>query len=82
MLAPEVDVLVDRQLRHQVQLLVDHGDAAVDGFAGVVEGHGLVIEQHLAVELRVDPAHDLHEGGLACPVLTDQAMDLAHVHVE
>ena len=82
MLAAQEDVLVDRELRHQVELLVDHGDAASLGLARVAEGRRLPVEQHLALELGVDAAHDPHERGLAGAVLADEPVDLPDVDVE
>jgi hypothetical protein len=39
---PEEQVLGDAHFRHQVQLLVDHRDAAGDAVGGAFERHGLL----------------------------------------
>ena len=82
MLSSQEDVLVHRELGDQVELLVDHRDAAVLGLAGVLERRRLPVDEQRALELRVDAAHDAHEGRLPRPVLPNEGVDLSHAHIE
>ncbi len=73
------DVLGDRQVRDQRQLLVDDDDALLLAVADGVEAALLALVEELAVvcPVRVDARHDLHQGRLAGSVLANQRMDLA-----
>ena len=80
----EEDVLGDRELRDERQLLVDDDDALVLAVADAVEAALLALVEELAVvrAVRVDARHDLHQGRLAGPVLADQGVDLARADGE
>ncbi len=77
-LVAEENVLVDRQLGEKRQLLIDDGDADLFAVGDALEFLNLAAEQDVAViaAVRPDPAQHLHQGGLACAVLADQAVDL------
>ena len=83
-LVVEEDVLGDRQVRAERQLLVDDDDALRLAVAQVVEVHGLVLEDDLALvgAGRVDAGEHLHEGGLAGAVLAADRVDLAALDLE
>jgi len=78
----EEDVLGDRELGDQGELLVDDDDAERLAGPDVGELGFLPVEQDQALVLpvRIDPAEHLHEGRLARPVLADEGMDLAATH--
>src|SRR5690606_8767292 len=79
---PEVDVLGDRHVFHQAEFLVDGGDAQLHGgdrraerdrFTAPVDGAGVGL---------VGPGQHLDQGGLAGPVLAEQAVHLTGLDVE
>ncbi len=77
-LAAEIDVLGDRQVRRQRQLLVDDGDAGALGVLRTVDRQRLAADQDLAARIgAVRAREDLHQGGLAGAVLAHQGQDLA-----
>ena len=71
-----------RQLRHEVELLVDDGDAGARGLAGAGEPHRLAVDRDLAVIVGIDAGQDLHQRRLAGAVLAHQGMDLARARRE
>jgi hypothetical protein len=81
-LAPDEDVLRDREVGHQVELLVDDADPELLGVLGTVDGHPLPVEEELALVGRVDAGQQLHQRGLAGAVLADQRQHLAAAQVE
>ena len=83
-LVVEEDVLGDRQVRAERQLLVDDDDALRLAVAQVVEVHGLVFEDDLALvgAGRVDAREHLHEGRFAGAVLAADGVDLAALDLE
>ena len=81
-LAAEEDVLGDRQVRRQVQLLVDHADAKVQRGSRVGDLDRLPLEPDLAGVGLVHAGQDLHQRGLAGAVLADQGVDLAGTELE
>ncbi len=84
LLVGQEDVLGDRQLRDQRQLLVDDDDALLLAVLDPTEVALLALVEELAVvrPVRVDAGHDLHQGGLAGTVLADQRVDLARANGE
>ena len=62
---------------HQVELLVDHADAQRLRFVGRGEGDLLAGHPDAARVCVVRTGQDLHQGGLARPVLTHDGVDLA-----
>ena len=83
-LVAEEDVLGDRQVRHQRELLVDDHDPDVLAVADAAEVHRLAVVDDLAVVAagRVDAREHLHQRGLAGAVLTADRVDLAAADVE
>jgi hypothetical protein len=79
---PDEDVLFDREVGHEVELLIDDGDAEVLRLARAVEHDRLPVEDDLAGVRLIDPGEDLHQGALAGAVLADQPQDLAGMDFE
>ena len=75
--AAQRDVLGDAELRHQVQLLVDGGDAVALGGLDVGELDGLAVDEDAAGVRLVDAGHHLDQRGLAGAVLAEEHLDLA-----
>jgi hypothetical protein len=63
-------------------VLVHHADAGGDGVRRRTEAVSLVVEQDLALVGPVEPEEDVHERGLARPVLAEQGVDLSAVRGE
>ena len=68
--------LGDGEDRHQHEVLVDHADPGGHGVARPGEGHGLAVDEDLALVRPVQAVQDVHEGGLAGAVLAQQGVDL------
>ena len=81
LLVAEEDVLGDRQVGHQGELLVDDHDAlglgVVDGREA--DGAAAVVDLALVAASRLDAGEHLHERGLAGAVLAADRVDLALV---
>jgi hypothetical protein len=58
-------------------VLVHHADAGGDGLLGGAQVGGLPADEDLALVGPVHAVEDLHEGGLARAVLTDDGVDRA-----
>lgn len=78
----EEDVLGDRQALHQVEFLVDGGDAEAHGGDGRLERDVFAAPGDPSVVGLVGAGEDLDEGGLAGAVLAEEAVDLAGLDVE
>ena len=77
--AGEHDVLGDSEALHQLVVLVDHADAEPGCIGGRGDRGGPAIHRDRPLVRRVEPAGDVHQGGLAGPVLTEERVDLAPV---
>ena len=77
LLVAEHDVLGDGEDRDEHEVLVHHADAGRHGVAGAGEVLDVVVEQDLALVGLVQAVEHVHERGLACAVLAEQAVDLA-----
>jgi hypothetical protein len=77
-LVAQNDVLCDRQVRHQGELLVDDHDAPALAVGDVAEVPGLALVDDLARvgSVRIDAAQDFHQGRLARAILAHEGMDL------
>ena len=78
----EHEVLLHAHVRHQVQLLVDHRDAGLDGVPGGAEVHAPAAQFQVAGGGAVGPGEDLEQGRLAGAVLADQGVDLPLAQLE
>lgn len=78
----EVDVLGHRQVLHQVEFLVDGGDAEAHGGDGRAQGDLFAAPGDRAVVRLVGAGQDLDERGLPRAVLAEQAVHFAGLDVE
>ena len=82
LLEAQHDVLGGGEDVHQLEVLVDHADAVVEGVLGRADDHGLAVDLDGAAVGEVDARQHVHERGLAAAVLAEQGQDLAAVDVE
>ena len=73
-IAPQPEVVHHRHLRHQVQLLVHHGNAVLQRFLRGAERDRTATEQDLACIGMVDAEQALEQRGLARAVLAHQGV--------
>ena len=76
-LAPNPDILGHRHEAHQVELLMDHGDAILKRIERRMELDFLALEFERAGIGRVDSGDDLHQRRFAGAVLAHQRVDMA-----
>ena len=81
-LPAQEDVLADGLVRCEVELLVDGADAHLLGVVRGAKGHRLPAQDDAALVVAVDAAQDLHQGGLARPVLAHQGHHLSPARPE
>ena len=81
-LAPDPDVLGDRHEAHQVEFLMDHGDAVLQRVERRLQADFLALEAEGAGIGRVDAGDDLHQRRFAGAVLAHQRMDMAALQAE
>jgi hypothetical protein len=81
-LAAEEDVVGDRHLPRQRQLLVDRRNPPGPGVLGPGEFHHPPVEPHLAGVRPVRAGHHLDQRGFACAVVADQRHHLAAAELE
>jgi hypothetical protein len=81
-LPPDEDVLFDREVRHQIELLVDNRNPEALGVAWITDRHRDAVDQNLSLIRRVDPGQDFHQCALAGAVLADQPEHLAGVDMQ
>ena len=82
LLAADEDVLRDREVGHQVELLVDDADALLLGVPRPVEHELVPVHAEHAGVGRVDAGEQLHERRLAGAVLADEREHLAEAQLE
>ncbi len=75
-------VLGHGEAADQAELLEDDADPGLLGFARIAEGYLLAVQQDAPGVGLVDPAQDLHQRGLARPVLPDQGVHLPPAKLE
>ena len=81
-LPAERDVLGDRHVRQQVDLLIDRADPGLLRVVGRREVHELTADAQLAFAEREGAGDRLDERGLARAVLAHEGVDLAGEHAE
>ena len=74
-IASHVDVLTDAALRNGLQLLVDHGDAPVQGIQGTLDLNRLPFINDFALVHVINAEHAFHQRGLAGAVFAHEGMD-------
>ena len=72
----------DGEHGHEHEMLVDHADSRGHGIAGAGELHRLVVDEDLSPIGVVESVEDIHHGGFAGAVLTQQSVDLARLDGE
>ena len=75
-LPPQHEVLFDSEHRHQGRLLIDDGDAGVDGIPRGSERNLLAVQVHRPGVRSMQTGHDLDQCRLARAVFPDQSVDL------
>ncbi len=75
----EQHVVFDTQVGREVQLLVDHGNAACQGIAGTLRLKRPTVDLHRACVSTVSTAERLEQRAFAGTVLADQSQDSAGV---
>ncbi len=81
-LTADEDILRQREVGHQVQLLVDHADPQVlRGPRGVDFDLFALIEDAAGI-FGIDAGKHLHQSGLACAVFADERMHLTGAQLE
>src|SRR5690554_6303538 len=81
-LAPQVDILVDRHVSGQGEVLVDHFDAAPLGILGAGEAHRLSVEEQLPLARDKKARQDFHQCRLAGAIVTDNAQHFARRYMK
>src|SRR3954453_7607928 len=81
-LGAEEEVAPYRHQGDHGEVLVDGGDALVEGFTRGGEAHRGVVDEELALGVLVQAGDDFDEGGLAGAVVAQYAGDLAGVHLQ
>jgi hypothetical protein len=78
-LGAEEEVAPHLHQRHHGEVLVDGGDAVVEGLARGAEGDRVAVDLEGALGVRVQPGDDFDQGGLAGAVVAQHAGHLAGV---
>ena len=76
------NVLGDREIAKQIQLLKDDADAVLGGVGGVCEHDGLSVEQNPTERRAFDAGDDFHQRRFAGAVLADEHIDRAATDFE
>ena len=74
---PQCDVLHDRKIRGEIQLLIDHGDPGHAGVMWVFRMEGGTFQENASSVRCMHPTEDLHERALARTVLSNQGVNFA-----
>ena len=81
-LAAQHHVRLDRQMRGEIQLLIDHRDAKPKGIERLVRGEGMTPEMNLARVRVLRTGKDFHERRFARAVFADEGVDFAGADVK
>ena len=76
-LQTENDILRDRQDIDQLEMLMDHADAVGKGVLGGADLDLHAVFQNVPLLRHVDTGQHVHQRGLAAPVFSEEAQDLA-----
>ena len=79
---PEGHVFGGGEHVHQLEVLVDHADAQVEGVLGGADGDGVSVHRDLALVREIDAREHVHQRGLAAAVLSQQGEDLPLADVQ
>ena len=75
--AAEEHVFIDAQIVDGAELLMDEGDAMVDGFVRGVQLHGLAVYENLPADRRKQSAENIHESRFAGAIFAKEGENLA-----
>ena len=75
-------MLEDGQVVREHEMLVDHADPGGDGVLRRPEVHLLAVHPDRALVGTLHPVEDLHQGGLAGPVLPDDGVNLRRADLD
>ncbi len=78
----QTQVLGDRQVGTENQLLMDDGDAGTGRVARRMKGRRPAVDEDAAAIGAVHPGQDLAQRALAGAVLSQQGVALARLHLE
>ena len=81
-LQPENDIFSGRQYVHQLEMLMDHADAVVEGVLGGADDNFLVVNEDLTIVREIYPGEHIHQGSFAAAVLTQKRQDLTAVNIQ
>ena len=73
----ENDILRDRQDIDQLEMLMDHADAVGKGILGGADLDFHAVFQNVPLLRHIDTGQHVHQRGLAAPVFSEEAQDLA-----
>ena len=81
-LLPEQDVCFDREVRREIQFLINHRDAGAERIDGPRGSVWLPLDDELTGIGAINAGQDLHQRGLAGAVLADQRSHLLAFDLE
>ena len=77
--AAQHDIVDNAHYGHELEMLMDHADAQIDGIAGGVQFDGAAIDKYLTLGGLIQPVDDIHKGRFAGAVFPQESEDLALV---
>ena len=80
--ATDKNILHHRQVRHQVEFLIDDGNPQHLRMMGILDLDGAPLKVDLALVDAIDAGEDLHEGRFAGAILADQPQYFAGMHLQ
>ena len=81
-LAPEIDVLGGRQLRNEVEFLINRADADRLRFPRRIEHHRTFVDEDFPGIAHARAAEDFHQRGFAGTILPQQGVDFSAPQIE
>ena len=79
-LCPEHHVLEHTERVHEHEVLVHHPDSGIDSVTRAENACGLAAYEYLSLISLIEAVEDAHQGGLASPIFTDDAVYAAAPH--
>ena len=67
---------------YEHKMLVNHANSKLDGFRGGIDLNRLTVDEDLTAIRLMKPIEDVHQGGLAGAVLSEQSENLAFPAIE
>jgi hypothetical protein len=81
-LAAQIDVLVNRHVPGEREILIDHLDPHIAGIARTSKMDRLAVEDEGALARRIEAGENFHEGRFAGAIVADNAQDLATIDMK